>query len=185
MFFYFCLFCLIRGRSEPAEFYCLKRHKSGSWTGSGSGSVMKVKVKPQVEAEWRNDRRERRRGRESRGGPDLHEEEEEAHISPQVTITSSSSSYSLTLGSARHASTWSRTRTLRPGQDREARRPGTGPAGSAFRLRAPVMLGTVKMEGHEAPDWSGYYSEEVGHRRAPHRRAPRHPHGAGPALHPG
>ncbi|XP_040916746.1 hepatocyte nuclear factor 3-alpha [Toxotes jaculatrix] len=23
------------------------------------------------------------------------------------------------------------------------------------------MLGTVKMEGHEAPDWSGYYSEEV------------------------
>uniref|UniRef100_A0A8D3BME1 Fork-head domain-containing protein n=2 Tax=Scophthalmus maximus TaxID=52904 RepID=A0A8D3BME1_SCOMX len=24
-----------------------------------------------------------------------------------------------------------------------------------------VMLGTVKMEGHEAPDWSGYYSEEV------------------------
>lgn len=25
------------------------------------------------------------------------------------------------------------------------------------------MLGTVKMEGHEAPDWSGYYSEEVGH----------------------
>ncbi|XP_068608220.1 hepatocyte nuclear factor 3-alpha [Brachionichthys hirsutus] len=23
------------------------------------------------------------------------------------------------------------------------------------------MLGTVKMEGHEAPDWSGYYSEEM------------------------
>ncbi|KAI4789922.1 hypothetical protein KUCAC02_032829 [Chaenocephalus aceratus] len=23
------------------------------------------------------------------------------------------------------------------------------------------MLGPVKMEGHEAPDWSGYYSEEV------------------------
>ncbi|KAI9526226.1 hypothetical protein NQZ68_042099 [Dissostichus eleginoides] len=25
----------------------------------------------------------------------------------------------------------------------------------------PDMLGPVKMEGHEAPDWSGYYSEEV------------------------
>uniref|UniRef100_A0A672I770 Fork-head domain-containing protein n=1 Tax=Salarias fasciatus TaxID=181472 RepID=A0A672I770_SALFA len=29
------------------------------------------------------------------------------------------------------------------------------------------MLGTVKMEGHEAPDWSGYYSEEVGPRAHP------------------
>lgn len=24
------------------------------------------------------------------------------------------------------------------------------------------MLSAVKMEGHEAPDWSGFYSEEVG-----------------------
>ncbi|CAF89624.1 unnamed protein product [Tetraodon nigroviridis] len=27
------------------------------------------------------------------------------------------------------------------------------------------MLSAVKMEGHEAPDWSGFYSEEVGGRR--------------------
>lgn len=120
-------------------------------------------MKPQVEAEWRNDWR-RGGGGGSSGGPDLHGEEEEAHISPQVTITSSSSS--LTLGSARHASTWSSAQTLRREQDREARRPGAGPAGSAIRPRAPDMLGTVKMEGHEAPDWSGYYNEEVGHRRA-------------------
>ncbi|CAK6984272.1 LOW QUALITY PROTEIN: hepatocyte nuclear factor 3-alpha, partial [Scomber scombrus] len=35
------------------------------------------------------------------------------------------------------------------------RRDGTGTG------TFPVMLGAVKMEGHEAPDWSGYYSEEV------------------------
>lgn len=32
------------------------------------------------------------------------------------------------------------------------------------------MLSAVKMEGHEAPDWSGFYSEEVGelqHRTRP------------------
>lgn len=35
------------------------------------------------------------------------------------------------------------------------------------------MLSAVKMEGHEAPDWSGFYSEEVGQLctlyRRPHR----------------
>lgn len=48
-------------------------------------------------------------------------------------------------------------------QTDQEQRPEAGPEGPVFRLRDPVMLGTVKMEGHEAPDWSGYYSEEVGH----------------------
>lgn len=90
------------------------------------------------------------------GGLDLQEEED--HVSPQVIITSSSS---LTLirsswpASARLAITWARTHSER-GQE-------TGSGTCRIRLRAPDMLGAVKMEGHEAPDWSGYYSEEVGH----------------------
>lgn len=90
------------------------------------------------------------------GGLDLQEEED--HVSPQVIITSSSS---LTLihfswsASARLATTLTRTHSDRG--------PETGSGTCRIRLRAPDMLGAVKMEGHEAPDWSGYYSEEVGH----------------------
>ena len=99
------------------------------------------------------------------GGLDLQEEED--HISPQVTITSSSSSLTLCLSLLLLARLGSEQ--LHLDQDSHTQigdrtgRPGTGPTGSVFRLRAPVMLGTVKMEGHKAPDWSGYYSEEVGH----------------------
>lgn len=45
--------------------------------------------------------------------------------------------------------------------------------GSARALRAPVMLSAVKMEGHEAPDWSGFYSEEVGELWTPSRPEPK------------
>lgn len=52
--------------------------------------------------------------------------------------------------------------TLSPGPG-HTKTKETGSGTCRIRLRAPVMLGAVKMEGHEAPDWSGYYSEEVGH----------------------
>lgn len=83
--------------------------------------------------------------------------QEEDHIRPQVILTSSpllsrcsrllsAPDRSALLGSAR-------PRRLHLDQVRD---------GSARALRAPVMLSAVKMEGHEAPDWSGFYSEEVG-----------------------
>lgn len=82
---------------------------------------------------------------------------------PQVTfVTSSSSSLRLcargSLGSARRG-----TRT-EPGQ------------GGHWPGADPVMLGTVKMEGHEAPDWTGYYSEEVGTARARRTTGPSRDH---------
>lgn len=52
--------------------------------------------------------------------------------------------------------------TLLPGPE-HTKTKETGSGTCRIQLRAPVMLGAVKMEGHEAPDWSGYYSEEVGH----------------------
>lgn len=83
--------------------------------------------------------------------------QEEDHISPQVILTSSSSSFSslslAPLGSGPLGSARLGSERLHLDQVRD---------GSARALRAPVMLSAVKMEGHEAPDWSGFYSEEVG-----------------------
>lgn len=110
---------------------------SGGMTGGGGGE-------------------QRRAGPARGGGGGSHQSAGHHHL--LLLLTNSR------LGTARF--TWSSAQTLRREQDREARRPGAGPAGSAIRPRAPDMLGTVKMEGHEAPDWSGYYNEEVGHRRA-------------------
>lgn len=88
----------------------------------------------------------RRRSR----GLDLQEED---HISPQVILTSSSWLSLAPLGSGPLGSARLGSERLHLDQVRD---------GSARALRAPVMLSAVKMEGHEAPDWSGFYSEEVG-----------------------
>lgn len=70
-------------------------------------------------------------------GLDLRREEN--HISPQVNCTRLGS---VRLGSARLCSA------------------AAGSGGGSCGV-FPVMLGAVKMEGHEAPEWGGYYGDEV------------------------
>ncbi|XP_029982048.1 hepatocyte nuclear factor 3-alpha [Sphaeramia orbicularis] len=89
-----------------------------------------------------------------------HESAGQRHLLP-LLLTNTSSALRLGLSPLLLA----RLGTVPPGQGhrpgRTAQDPDSGSTGSVFRSRAPVMLGAVKMEGHEAPDWSGYYSEEV------------------------
>ncbi|XP_038156784.1 hepatocyte nuclear factor 3-alpha [Cyprinodon tularosa] len=65
----------------------------------------------------------------------------------------------LLLLSTPHFAPLGSTRRLRP--ERRLTDRWTRSGSSRVGVPAAVMLGTVKMEGHEAPDWSGYYSEEV------------------------
>lgn len=96
-------------------------------------------------------------------GLDLRREEN--HISPQVNCTRLGSAR---LGSARLCS---------------AAAGSGGGSGGLF----PVMLGAVKMEGHEAPEWGGYYGDEVSasvsaRRGRPPRWSVRRPGTANPII---